>query len=280
MRLMLKVLHITIAFTLLLIGYSSIIVSASTPNSPWEITQWQMKWGDRSDHPDEEIPWSEIQQDWVNVNAKDKPVQLPSGVSTSWTRITLPVFTYVSPSIYIDTLYAMHVKVYVEDRIIFEEERNYIKDNYSLLLPLSESDKGKTVYIWTATLQDRIGIKDHVVIGEHGELIKAYIKHGLSDVILGCAFFLVAIVLFISAIYMNREYFSSVASLAVVIASTGILSITYSPFIYTFYSRFGAISNVLLDLALLSLLPALTFLFEKYLALGSFLLFKGFVNSR
>lgn len=276
MRLMLKVLHITIAFTFLLIGYSSISVSAATQYPPQEITEWQMKWVDRASSPAQEVPWNEIQQDWMDVDSNHEPAELPADVSSAWTRISLPDFTYVSPSIYMDTLYALHVKVYVEERLIYEEERNYIKDNYSLLLPLSEADAGKTLYIWTSTLQDRIGIKDHVVIGEHSQLIHDYIKHGLSDVILGCAFFLVAIVLFTSALYMNKEYLSSVASLAVVIASTGILSITYSPFIYTFYSHLGAISNILLDLALLSLLPALTFLFEKIFGTGKYLIIRRF----
>lgn len=85
-----------------------------------------------------------------------------------------------------------------------------------------------------------------------------------------------AIVLFISSLYINRDYFSSVASLAVVIGSTGILSITYSPFIYTFYSDLGAISNVFLDLALFSLLPALTLLFEKIFGSGKYAIVRRF----
>jgi two-component system sporulation sensor kinase B len=276
MRLIVKIVHITMTLTLLLISFGSIHVSAANPYPSQEITKWQMQWGDKGGDTGKEIPWDHSQQSWVSMNAKVGLPHLPSGISTSWTRISLPDFTYVSPSIYIGTLYALHVKVYVEERLIFEEKRNYIKDNYSLLLPLNEADQGKTLYIWTGTLQDRIGIKDKVLIGEHSQLIDDYIKNGLGDVILGCAFFLVAIVLFISAFYMNKEYFSSVASLAIVIASTGILSITYSPFIYTFYSEFGAISNVLLDLALFSLLPALTFLFEKIFGSGKFAIIRRF----
>ncbi|MNO50462.1 Sporulation kinase E [compost metagenome] len=276
MRLMVRTLHIVVILSLLLIGYGSIVVSAANPYSSQEITKWQMKWGAETGDTEKEIPRSEGQQSWMNIDAKKEMPDLPSGVSSSWTRISLPDFKYVSPSVYIDTLYALHVKVYVEDRLIFEEERKYIKDNYSLLLPLSNEDNGKTLYIWTETMQDRIGIKESVVLGEHSQLINKYIENGLVDVILGCAFFLVAIVLFISALYINKDYFSSVASLAVVIASTGILSVTYSPFIYTFYSKLGPISNVCLDLALFSLLPALTYLFEKLFGSGKFSLIRKF----
>lgn len=189
MRLMVKILHIVIILSFLWIGLDSIIVSAANPYSSQEITKWQMKWGPETGNTEEEVPWSEGQQSWMNVDSKKGIPDLPSGVSSSWTRIALPDLTYVSPSVYIDTLYALDVKVYVEDRLIFEEDRNYIKDNYSLLLPLSKEDNGKTLYIWTATMQDRIGIKDSVVIGEHSQLINKYIENGLSDVILGCAFF-------------------------------------------------------------------------------------------
>lgn len=239
MRLMVRILHITITLSLLLIGCGSIIVSAANPNPSHEITKWQMKWEDETGNTGQEIPWSEGQQSWMNVDSKKELPELPSGVSSSWTRISLPDLSYVSPSVYIDTLYALHVRVYVEDRLIFEENRKYIKDNYSLLLPLSKEDNGKTLYIWTETMQDRIGIKKSVMIGEHSQLINEYIENGLSDVILGCAFFLVAIVLFISALYINRDYFSSVASLAVVIAATGILSITYSPSSIPFTINWG-----------------------------------------
>ncbi|MFD2875297.1 hypothetical protein ACFTAO_03915 [Paenibacillus rhizoplanae] len=156
-------------------------------------------------------------------------------------------------------------------------------DNYSLLVPLDIRDNGKTLYIWTQTLQDRIGIKEQVILGEHSILIKDYIKkNGLIDVILGGAFYLcgggsVCVRIF----FLNKEYFPVAASLSIVIASTGVLSVTYSPFMYTFYSYLGGLSVFLFDVALLSLLPALTFLFEKIFGGGANTASSAdFVNSR
>ncbi|MFD1909554.1 hypothetical protein ACFSQ7_44745 [Paenibacillus rhizoplanae] len=42
--------------------------------------------------------------------------------------------------------------------------------------------------------------------------------------------------------FLNKEYFPVAASLSIVIASTGVLSVTYSPFMYTFYSYLGGLS--------------------------------------
>ncbi|MBT2288373.1 HAMP domain-containing histidine kinase [Paenibacillus albidus] len=266
MRLNAKILHVTVVLFLLFLVAGPIQSAAAGPYTSREITEWQMKFGAANDP----------QQGWLDVDARKGIPELPPGLSAAWTRIALPPLDYSSPALYVDTLYALHVKVYLEERLVFEGDRPYIKDNYSLLIPLSTKDRGKTIYIWTETLQDRIGIKDKVLVGEHRVLMKEFMKHGLIDIVLGSAFIFVAIVLFVCAFYLTREYFSIAVSLAIVIASTGILSITYSPFIYTFYSGLGPVSIILLDLGLLSLLPSLTFLFEKIFGSGKFAVIRRF----
>jgi len=251
-------------------------VSAAAPNPSQNITKWQIKWGNEAETTGKNLPFAQTQTGWKDSDSLKNPMQLPTGENSSWTRVSIPAFKYVSPSIYIDTLYALNVKVYVENRLIFEQDRSYIKDHYSLLIPLKAEDNGKTLYIWAETLKDRIGIKDKVVLGENSVLFNDYVKNGLIDVVLGSAFFFVAIVLFVCAFYLNKDYFSLVASLAIVIASTGILSITYSPFIYTFYSYLGPASIVILDVGLLSLLPALTYLFETIFGSGKHALIRRF----
>ncbi|MHA6532868.1 ATP-binding protein [Paenibacillus sp. BAC0078] len=266
MRLFARVIHLTAVLILLLMTCGSLLVTADSRYASKEITSWQMKWGEDGD-TGREVPVLD-HQGWMNINAALGTPELPAGVSSAWTRIELPKYEYAAPSIYINTLYALHVKVYQQQKLIFEGDRSYIHDNYSLLIPLSDATNGTTLYIWTETLQERIGIKERAVLGEHSDLIKDYTKNGLVDIILGGAFLFVALVLFVCAFYLNREYFSVASSLSIVIASTGVLAITYSPFTYTFYSYLGPVSVVFFDLALLSLLPSLTFLFEKIFGSG------------
>ncbi len=267
MRLLTRILHLSVVLFVLCMACSVLQASAEGHYSSTEITSWQMKWGSPDGESGREVPLTDG-QGWIEVHALQGTPELPSGISSAWTRIALPANQYTSPAVYIDTLYALHVKVYVGERLVFEGDRNYIHDNYSLLIPLSASDNGKTLYIWTETLQDRIGIKDKALLGEHSILIKDYSKNGLVDIVLGGAFLFVAIVLFVCAFYLNKEYFPIAAALSIVIASTGVLSITYSPFTYTFFRYLGPLSVVFFDLALLSLLPALTFLFEKIFGSG------------
>ncbi|ASA26011.1 sensor histidine kinase [Paenibacillus donghaensis] len=233
------------------------------------ITEWQMKWI-QPDAADQALQAKSDEAGWIKVDSSHEIPELPAGVSAAWTRLTLPELNYTAPSIYIETLYALHVKVFVGEHLVYEENRDYIKDHYSLFIPLSPEDSGQMLYVQTETLQDRMGIKEAVIAGEHDVLVKEYINHGLIDVILGSSFFFLAVVLFVCAFYLNKEYFSIAVSLSIVIASTGVLSITYSPFIYTFYSGLGPLSIALLDLGLLSLLPALTFLFESIFGSGRF----------
>ncbi|MNO30921.1 Sporulation kinase A [compost metagenome] len=274
MRLFAKVLHLTIALFVLCTVCGAFQASAEGQHASRELTSWQMKWGSPGD-TGQEVPLAET-QGWMKVDARQGTPELPEGISSAWTRLTLPERQYTSPAVYINTLYALQVKVYAGERLIFEANRSYIHDNYSVLIPLSTEDNGKTLYIWTKTLQDRIGIKDMAVVGEHSSLIKDYSKNGLADVILGGAFLFVAIVVFVCTFYLSKEYFSIAASLSLVIASTGVLSITYSPFTYTFFSYLGPLSVVFFDLSLLSLLPALTFLFEKIFGSGKFGIIRRF----
>lgn len=275
MSLMVKSLHTAFVLFLLCLTCGGLLVSAQSASPASEIRHWQMKWQEGPDDGGLQAPVTE-DQGWIDVEAKAEMPRKPSGVSSAWTKITLPSYHYVSPSVYIQTIYALHVKVYVEDRLVFEGDRGFIMDNYSVLVPLDMRDNGKTLYIWTQTLQDRIGIKEQVMLGEHSILIKDYIKNGLIDVILGGAFIFVAAVLFVCAFFLNKEYFPVAASLSIVIASTGVLSVTYSPFTYTFYSYLGGLSVFLFDVALLSLLPALTFLFEKIFGAGKYGIIRRF----
>lgn len=275
MRLIGKSLHITAVFFLLFMACGSLWVSAEGYYASNEITEWQIKWGTQAGDTGYAVPASD-QEGWISSGVALGMPKLADGISSAWTRIKLPVLNYESPAVYIKTLYALHVKVYVEERLVFEDDRSYIKDNFSLLVPLSEEDHGKMMYIWSSTLQDRLGIKDKVMIGEHSDLIREFMKNGLIDVILGGAFVFVALVLFVCGFFLDKEHFSIAVSLSVVIAATGILSITYSPFIYTFYSSLGPLSVIFLDVGLLSLLPALTYLFEKIFGSGRFSMIRRF----
>ncbi|MDH6508275.1 two-component system sporulation sensor kinase B [Paenibacillus sp. PastM-3] len=275
MRLIGKSVHITAMLLLMMLTFVSLSASGEGHYAANKITEWQMQWGKSPGDTGLEVPDGDLGA-WFDSGTANPAGDLPDGLSSAWTRIKLPAFHYVSPAVYIEKLYALHIKVFVEDRLVLEGDRSYIKDNYSLLVPLTGEDNGKTMYIWTSTLQDRIGIKDSIVIGEHSELIRHFVKNGLIDVILGGSFIFVALVLFMCGFFLDREHFSIAVSLSIVIAATGILAITYSPFIYTFYSQYGALSIILLDLGLLSLLPALTFLFEKIFGSGRFAIIRRF----
>lgn len=260
---------------LLLMTFGSLSASGEGRYAANEITEWQMQWGSGAGDTGLEAPHSG-QGHWFSSGRTKPAGDLPEGISSAWTKIQLPVFNYVSPAVYIEKLYGLHIRVFVEDRLVLEGDRSYIKDNYSLLVPLSSEDNGKTLYIWASTLQDRIGVKDAIQVGEHSELIRHFVKNGLIDVILGGAFIFVALVLFMCGFFLDREHFSIAVSLSIVIAATGILAVTYSPFIYTFYSSYGALSVIFLDLGLLSLLPALTFLFERIFGSGRFSIIRRF----
>ncbi|MFD2875296.1 hypothetical protein ACFTAO_03910 [Paenibacillus rhizoplanae] len=93
-------------------------MSAQSASPAGEIRHWQMKWQEGPADGGLRAPVTE-EQGWIDVEAKAEMPQKPPGVSSAWTKITLPSYHYVSPSVYIQTIYALHVKVYVEDRLVF-----------------------------------------------------------------------------------------------------------------------------------------------------------------
>lgn len=236
------------------------------------IGTWEMKWGQRGEEQGETPP--PAGEGWLTVRSTQGEMAPPAGVYSAWTRVLLPDLPLSAPAVYVETLYALHVKVFEGGELIFEAGRDYVKDHYSLLVPVSQ--QAKELYIWTETVQDRLGIQGQILYGEHGQLISGYVRSGLIDVILGGAFVFAGLVLLLCAFYLNKEFFPVTTTLSVVIASTGVLAITYSPFIYTFYSEWGFISIVALDIALLSLLPALTYLFEIMFGPGRYGIIRRF----
>ena len=78
----------------------------------------------------------------------------------------------------------------------------------------------------------------------------------------------------ISAVLLNRSERNSWLSLTVVILSIGLMILTYSPFVYSLFGSYGEWFQVVFDLGLLSLLPAITYYFERTIGPGYMLIIR------
>ncbi len=231
------------------------------------ITEWQLKWDTGSTVGTETMYDPE---GWIPLDSKHPITSKPGDVSSAWIKFRLPSLEWDNPGIFIEKIYGQHLEIFIDERKIYEYRRNYLYDINRVLLPLNRGDSEKTVYIKVETSTKRLGLQNVIRVGDYHELLPRYAKRDLFDIIFGSSFIFIAVVMLICSVFLNIAHFSSWASLCFAILSLGIMVITYSPFLYTFYGKYGQMYLNLFDLSLFVFLPSLTFFFEKIFGRGVF----------
>ncbi|EGL20268.1 MULTISPECIES: HAMP domain-containing sensor histidine kinase [unclassified Paenibacillus] len=239
-----------------------------SPLDTIKITEWAYKWDSQGTGPDGTRTPAGT-DGWTPANEKgDMPVK-PEGVTALWVKIELPRLEWDEPGMLIDKLYGHRIEVFTDERRIYKAGHTYVYDKNRLLIPLSDNESGKTVYIHIETDSDRIGLQKNVKIGDYQALLPGYVKSNLTDVLLGCAFVFIALLMLICTVFLNRGQLAKWLSLSLVILAIGMLMIGSSQFTYTFFEDQGKWIESLFDLALLVFLPTLTLYFEQILGHGT-----------
>lgn len=231
------------------------------------ITEWQIKWADSIDF---KAGPGRIASSggWIPYNSSMPLPKKPDPSSIVWIKIQLPALNWEIPSMLIHKIYGQNIAIYVDNAPIYESNRDYIYDNNTVLTPLHKEDFGKILYIGIQTAKDRIGLQHGIEIGSYPELLHSFVKSDLFDIILGCAFIFISLVMFICSVFLKKEQNATWLSLSLVIVSFGVLVITYSPFLYTLYEPYGKLFTRLWDTALFVLLPSLTYFIERIFGSG------------
>lgn len=212
---------------------------------------------------------------WVEGRPDETGPPKSDGVYSAWNRFTLPKFPWSQSAIMIDRIKGQNVMVFLENELLYEAKRDYMYTNHSLLLPIHPEDAGKTIYLWMSGVSDiTLGIDSNVRLGEYDQLRGAFIKNDLEDFILGSSFLFIAVVMFCCCLFLPKHTVSSWLALSVVILASGALLITYSPFLYTFYGDLGNVWVTAFDVALLTVLPAMYYYFEKIYGSGPYRLIR------
>ncbi|WP_054956250.1 sensor histidine kinase [Paenibacillus dakarensis] len=227
---------------------------------------WQVMWEWKK--PDTITPEAvKESQDWQSIEGG---LSKPEGAVSAWFRASLPHDVLNQPAILLGQVTGKDVIAFVEDEPLFESHRDYMYTKHRLLLSLAQEDMGKTLYIWIETPRGATGIEGFMSIGEYENLQGEFIQEDLDDFVMGSSFLFIALVMFFCCFFLPRHNVTTWISLSLVICASGILLITYSPFLYTFYSEYGELWLTLFDISMLVLVPALTFYFEKIYGTGPF----------
>ncbi|WP_106768620.1 sensor histidine kinase [Paenibacillus faecalis] len=240
------------------------------------ISDWQIRWD--LQRPAAISPAQvKHNMDWVNI---DQPAVLtkPENAESVWFRVTLPENVWNDPTLLLDQIEGQNVLAFVDEKLVYESRRDYLYTMHRVFLPVQQEDMGKNLYIWIETPKDFVGVIGNLQIGEYEDLRGDFILRDLGDFVMGSTFLFIAIVMFFSCFFLPKPSRSSWLSLGMVIGSCGVILITYSPFLYTFYEEYGNIWFTLFDVALYILLPALIFYFQKIYGPGPFGLIRHWTN--
>ncbi|WP_110945346.1 sensor histidine kinase [Paenibacillus phocaensis] len=261
-----------IFFVVIIVVLYGFIFKNSTPkgSDSLRINHWQIAWTDEL-NPQPSKEWLEKLDGWIDVEVgEDIPVMPHAGMS-QWIKIQLPELTGNSQVLLIEKIYGKHIAVNIDGVQVYESHRKFNYNLNSLLVPISAEESKQTVYIGVSA-NNKIGIFDTIKIGDYQGLMKDFIRENITDLILGSTLIFIAVIMLFCSVFLKYVNMPMWFSLCAVIFSSGLLVLTYSPFVFWLfdYTSAGRILVVLFDVALFILLPSFIFFFEKIFGPGYF----------
>ncbi|WP_059046735.1 sensor histidine kinase [Paenibacillus rubinfantis] len=259
-------------FVIVIVVLFGFIFKSSSPadSDIIHINHWQIAWTDHLE-PQPNTEWLEGLDNWTDVRAGDDIPVMPSTGMSQWIKIQLPELKGNSEVLLIEKIYGKHIVVNINGVSIYETQRKFNYNLNSILVPIRAEESKQTVYIGVSA-NNKIGIFDEIKIGDYQSLMKDFIRQSISDLILGSTLIFIAVIMLFCSVFLKYVNMSMWFSLCAVIFSSGLLVLTYSPFVFWLfdYTSTGRLLVILFDVALFILLPSFTFFFEKIFGPGYF----------
>lgn len=231
------------------------------PDKIKAISEYSYLWGEPSEGL-ESVRASSPER-WKTVKSGEALPKKPKGITTAWIKIQLPSHIPKDYGVYIKTIYAKKLSVYVKQKLVQEVTLDYPNDQQSSLFSVSNDDSGSTVFLKMENSLERAGILSDIKLDLYINLLKTYVLTDYQNIVLGCALLSIAAILLISAVFLKKNQRTDWLLLSILLLSLGTIFITYSPFMFTNYSHFAALYSLLFDFSLAVFLPALTYYFER-----------------
>jgi two-component system sporulation sensor kinase B len=213
------------------------------------ISEYSIMWGDPSEGL-ESVMGSSPER-WKIVKSGEAIPKKPKDITTAWIRIKLPSQIPENYGMFIQGLYAEHLTVYIGHRLVQESMIGFSYDQQSSLFPISSEDGGKTILMKLETSMGRLGIISAIALDDYDILLRSYILGDLQNIILGCAFLFIASIMLLGSIFLKRVNLTDWILVSVLFVSLGIIFITYTPFLYASFPKYGAIFSASFDIYLM-----------------------------
>ncbi|MDR0268243.1 HAMP domain-containing sensor histidine kinase [Paenibacillus sp.] len=234
------------------------------------VTGWDFKWEHDSAHI------SKDNHGWTKITSfKHLPPRI-TGAKEVWYRSVVPKLQPGNSALFLKKVYGQHILIYLDEKKVYDTNRNYMYNVNQILLPLSYEDTGKTLSVQIQADKERIGIRGEVLAGDYQILLKQFVKSNLDDLILGSAIVFLGLIMLLPALFIRKSHLRSWLALTFILISAGTMILTHSPLIHGLYNDNGRFILSVYDVALLTMLPAMTFYFEKTVGPGYRLFIRHF----
>ncbi len=238
------------------------------------IPEWSIMWGDPPGGLEGVIAASS--NHWIKVNNGESSPEKPEEVSSAWIKLQLPSHIPKDYGIYIEGIHTQNLWVYIGDRLVRETKFDFPYDSQRSLFPISIEDGGEVVYLKLETNMDRLGIHSAIKLDNYTALMRTFVFQDLPDIILGCVFLFVAVMIPLGSFFLRKVQLISWVLVSVLSLTLGTIFITYSAFMYTNFTNYGGLYIALFDISLAVFLPTLTYYFEKIIDDGKYKLIRWF----
>ncbi|MBP2000716.1 signal transduction histidine kinase [Paenibacillus shirakamiensis] len=260
-----------ISMILLIMGisvYSSGILDPKS-NPSYNIHSWKVAWVQEVDFNTDELHIVPL-TGWNDANIGNPMPNRPSGSVDAWIQLQVDPGLQIPQALLMDKIYATNVTVFNESKKIYQSPASNTYNLKKIIIPVDPT-RGSTFYIGMHSTNSRIGImKDEIQVGYYDDLLKSYVKKDVIDFVLGTALIFIAVVMFSCSFFLNMEHKNSWISLSIVILTSGLLVITYSSFLYTFFEISQKGTSWIFDISLFTFLPAMYFFFWKVIGAGRY----------
>ncbi|WP_068615089.1 sensor histidine kinase [Paenibacillus tuaregi] len=261
-----------IIIVMVLLGLGFALYSTGLLNNnkldAYNVTKWNVGWVKDLNMPAQNEEIKTI-NGWHPADIDNPMPGEPDNTAQAWIRFQLPPLGEGTQAVLLDKVYARSIVIYIGNTKIYQSSTKKDYPTKKIIAPFQVKDQNKTIYIGLTPQNSRSGLmKDAIKVGDYEQLEKYYVKRDILDFILGGTLLLIALVMLICLLFLNYEFLTSWIALSVVILSSGLLVITYSTFLYTFYEVNIRGTQWIFDGALFALLFSISVFFEKTIGKG------------
>ncbi|MFP4978207.1 ATP-binding protein [Paenibacillus sp. CN-4] len=195
---------------------------------------------------------------WTKVSGQSPIAEAEAGSAPLWMRITLPP-SEGGAAVLLDRITCSGLQAYLDGQPFYEMNRPLHGEKLLIPIPGGRHHDEK-MYIRTG---GPFLLEGGIRAGDYGSMLSQYVKNDLIDVIIGAALILMAVVLLLCTLFLRSETSPAGYALVLIIFSSGVMVITYSPFIPLVAGGRNRLIELIFSAAVFTFLPAFTYFFEQ-----------------